>query len=185
MPSSDRTAELTDAERAWMLSGERSPDLGPETFRPGALERLWETWRDDLLAAWVAAHPGSRPHAWWQVDAPGPRERRGGTGTPAHEVLAYAPVYDCGIPAYWVTTWDATYYRGEAVDVAGNPIGLEYRGRDFRGVPIDPEDPPRFESEAAYLARHELLTDAERARLTSADFEPEVRPSGSPPWASK
>ena len=48
-----------------------------------------------------------------------------------------------------------------------------------RGLPefwesIDRADPPRFESEAAYLARHNLLSTSERRRLTPADFEPEV-----------
>jgi hypothetical protein len=57
------------------------------------------------------------------------------------------------------------------VDTHGRPIGTDYHEGDFLGVAIDPADPPVYESEAAYLARHALLSDAERAQLTAADFD--------------
>ena len=42
-------------------------------------------------------------------------------------------------------------------------------------------DPPLYESEAAYLRRHELLSPAERKRLKPEDYEPEtVRLSDQP-----
>jgi hypothetical protein len=44
----------------------------------------------------------------------------------------------------------------------------------FRGEAIDPTNPPRYEAQASYLWRHDLLLPGERARLTDADFEPEV-----------
>jgi hypothetical protein len=50
------------------------------------------------------------------------------------------------------------------------PLQAAYRG----GVAFDPARPPLFEAEAAYLARHGLLTPAERARLTVADFAPQA-----------
>lgn len=37
---------------------------------------------------------------------------------------------------------------------------------------IDDDDPPRYESEAAYLRRLGLLTDREARRLKAHDFEP-------------
>lgn len=39
---------------------------------------------------------------------------------------------------------------------------------------IDADDPPRFESQAAYLKRDGLFLPGEEERLTAADFEPEV-----------
>ena len=50
---------------------------------------------------------------------------------------------------------------------------IEYSWRVQREA-IDPLDPPKFESEAAFLRRHRLLLPSERARLTEADFEPEL-----------
>jgi hypothetical protein len=89
-------------------------------------------------------------------------------------VLAYEPEYDFGVPARWVTARTGEYYNGRARDVHGQPIGLEYREGGFRGVAIDPRDPPRFESEPTYLRRHKLLTTEEQARLTTTAFKPET-----------
>ena len=138
---------------------------------------LWEAYRDEILADWIQRHSGTRPSSWWRWDAPRcpvgtwpgcdwdgklpqPRKRFGGMGTPRHEVLAYVPSFVFGIPDNWVDQFDAEYYK------AGG----------FEGVPIDPDDPPVFESQAAYLKRHGLLTTAERKALGKVPdaFEPEV-----------
>jgi hypothetical protein len=73
-------------------------------------------------------------------------------------VLAYEPEYDFGVPARWVTARMVEHYREGG----------------FRGVAIDPRDPPRFESEPSYLRRHELLLTEEHARLTPTAFTPET-----------
>lgn len=85
----------------------------------------------------------------------------------------------------WIDPWLVDYYNGRALDVHGNRIGKD---RQFRGLAIDPDNPPVFESQAAYLNRHELLNASERKR---SDFAPEtyspqqrpepVRPSPSRP----
>jgi hypothetical protein len=64
------------------------------------------------------------------------------------------------------------YYSGLAVDVHGNPIGGALAL--FKGVAIDPEDPPTFESQAAYLKRHGQFLTGEARRLKKADWEPAV-----------
>jgi hypothetical protein len=160
-----------------------------------ALERDWLAVRDELLATWIADRPGTRPHGWWFFDAPRwrggpfpgrmqtlaehlrtiaePRKRLGGSGTVAGEVLNIWPHFRFGLPLEWVSAFDARYYRGAAVDVHGRPIGHEFRGSGFSGVAPDPHDPPRFESEAAYLDRYGLLTAAERSRLGPEAFKPE------------
>lgn len=85
-------------------------------------------------------------------DAPEPRRRLGGTGTPCHECLAYVVHYAYGVPTSWIK-------RGVDTDL---------------GVPaIDPANPPIYESEGAYLERLSLLLPGERRQLLPVDFEPQ------------
>ncbi|HAR38567.1 MAG TPA: hypothetical protein DCS09_08385, partial [Porphyromonadaceae bacterium] len=60
------------------------------------------------------------------------------------------------------------------------PIGNNKEG-DFAGLAIDPADPPKYESQAAYLRRHGLLTREERAHLGKHPelLEPEMAMSSS------
>jgi hypothetical protein len=44
----------------------------------------------------------------------------------------------------------------------------------FDGVAINSDDPPTYESQAAYLERHHLFLPGERRRLTKKDFDPET-----------
>jgi len=137
----------------------------------------WEKHREDILREHVEKLPGTRPRAWWRFDAPGPRKRLGGIGTPAHEVLNYVVRYLCGIPTSWVNDFQEAYYNGRARDVHGDVIQTKYRDGDFWGVAVNSNDPPRYEPQAAYLKRHDLLMPGELERLMTKDFEPEtVRP---------
>jgi hypothetical protein len=70
------------------------------------------------------------------------------------------PRFDCAVPKDFVTAEDVEWHRNE--------------GEDFSGKPLDPNDPPAYESQASYLDRHKLLTPAERRRLRKKDFEPEI-----------
>jgi len=136
--------------------------------------KTWRAIRDEILPEWIRQNPGKRPFAWWIYDAPEQRQRLGGTGTPCDEVLNETPFCAFGIPVSWVDAWEVEYYNGRAVDVHGEPIGRQHKEGSFSGVAIDPEDPPRYESQAAYLKRHGLLTPAEEKRLSDSDFEPET-----------
>ena len=69
-----------------------------------------------------------------------------------------------------IEQWQVMYYSGLAVDIHGAPIGDLYPG-DFKGVAIDPNDPPTFESQAAFLKRHGLLLVR---RNGGPIFEPEA-----------
>ena len=169
---------LTASVREFLETGRVAPDAALDEYllaRGGdALQSAWRTHRSEILPEWIREYPGTRPFGWWQVDAPEPSRRRlGGTGTPAHEVLAYAAGFVFGLPSHWITPFLAAYYRGEAREIDGQTIGVEYRGASFGGVAIDPRDPPSFESQASYLKRHHLLTPEERTRLGPADFEAE------------
>jgi hypothetical protein len=81
-------------------------------------------------------------------------------------------VFSYGLPSIWVTRWQAKYYSGLAVDVRGNAIGGALAV--FDGVAIDPDDPPTFESQAAYLKRRGLFLTGEERRLKKADWEAEA-----------
>jgi hypothetical protein len=129
------------------------------------LQEAWRLVSGEVLAEWIPEHPGTRPAVWWRWDAPEPRRRLGGTGTPAHEALAVAESYCRGIPDSWVTRWDVEYYNGRMVDVHGAPIGTAHREGDFPYDALDPFDPPVYESQAGFLDRHGLLTREERRVL--------------------
>jgi hypothetical protein len=163
-----RRQDLSEEAQAWLAG-----DLHGEFWIFGTERELAETWaahRDGVLADWIAEYPGTRPAHWWTYDAPRqplgtfpgvwydgerpePRLRLGGIGTPAHEVLACVPYFPFGLPASWLTESDVA--------------------RCGRGVAIDADDPPTFESQAAYLQRHGLLLTGEKRRLKAAYFEPE------------
>ena len=179
--------QLTSAELAYLTDDWNAPDdFTLFSYRIGLPgmdgnlkpDELWAENRNEYLPAFIAKHPGRRPLAWWQWDAPRwndpfegvyfhgklcePRQRIGGIGTPDYEVLNHVPHFYKGIPTGWVSKFDEEYYNGRRKDIHGNPIGTEYKEGHFKGVAIDPNDPPVFESEAVYLQRHNLLTDAEK-----------------------
>ena len=155
--------------------------------------KVWDECGDHITTDWIKRRAGTRPFAWWVYSAPRcpvgtwpgryydgklaePRKRLNGTGTPAHEVLAYGPSFCMGIPTMWVTQRQADIYNGRTRDIHGNQIekwkGGHYKEGDFKGEAIDPDDPPVFESQAAYLDRHKLLSDDEREALPGDAFEP-------------
>jgi hypothetical protein len=152
------------------------------------IREAWERHGEFIIAAWARKHPGTRPSYWWEFSSPRqpvgtfpgryydgklpePRRRLGGVGTPKHEALAYVPHYSYGIPTSWINRWEVKLYGGRVQGNDGKPL---FKKSDFKGVAPDPDDPPVFESEAAYLKRHGLLLPGEGSRLTTNDFEPEV-----------
>jgi hypothetical protein len=73
----------------------------------------------------------------------------------------------------WVSEFDVAYYTRVAVDVNGKLINPNPSGT-FKGVAIDSDDPPVYESEASYLDRLGLFLPGEKKRLKKADFEPDT-----------
>ena len=130
------------------------------TDRPDPVREAWEEHGEELLRDYISAYPGRRCYAWWAFDAPElPRRRLGGTGTPSAEVLAFMPTYRFGLPDRWITAFDMRVYKS-----------LVGKG----AMPIDPNDPPRYESESAYLVRHGLITEKERKALLRNAFIPVI-----------
>ena len=183
-----RRAEVTDEREAWLNSDDRAAGFVP--YAPDdELAALWAAHSDRIVAEHVNSYPGTRPHRWWQYSAPRqplgtfpglyfdgklpePRRRLCGIGTPASDVLsACVPIFRYGLPWIWIEQWQVMYYSGLAVDIHGAPIGDRYPNDSFKGVTLDPNDPPMFETQAAYLKRHGLLLAGEERR---SDFEPET-----------
>ena len=77
------------------------------------------------------------------------------SGFVASDYLAFRPSYKFGIPTLWI---------GEKI------FSRWYPHRNF--TPPHPNDPPVFESEAAYLKRLDLFVKGERSRLDSREFQP-------------
>jgi hypothetical protein len=125
---------------------------------PDPVKTEWTISRKIILNAWISRHPGTRPYAWWCFDAPETRQRVGGTGTPKHEVLKYAPVHVFGIPRYWVTSKDT---------------GILTRP-GCKGKALDTSNPPLFESQAAYLERLDLMSDTEKSGLPGDAYDLEA-----------
>jgi hypothetical protein len=110
---------------------------------------LWQAAGGPILREFVRQNPGRRPWAWWEYDAPRaremfkcdrwaiPRRRLGGIG---REVWL-PPVLSAYVPDYsfGLPTWFAKH---------------------------SVTDPPRFESQAAYLTRYGLLAPGEAALIT-------------------
>lgn len=182
--------EVTDEHEEWLNGNDKGSGFfqyAPEDEHVA----LWNAHSDRIVSEHVALYPGTRPARWWQYGAPRlppgtfpglyydgelsePRQRLGGIGTPASDALACAPVYSYGLPSIWIDDWQVKYYSGIAVDIHGNPIGDRYPNYNFKGVALDPNDPPMFELQAAYLKRLGLFLSGEERRLKKSDFEPEA-----------
>lgn len=112
------------------------------------MEPLWREHRAAILARWIQTKPGTRPSCWWKFDAP-----------------RLAPAL--------LGRWAATVYAPRLIKTrrllrgSGKPLHealLIVPEHDF-GIPRwlgDPDNPPLFESQHAYLKRHGLQHPAER-----------------------
>lgn len=184
-----RRQEVTDEHESWLRGDDKAAGVIKYFLTEQELAALWAAHSDRIVEDYVEEFPGTRPARWWQHSAPriplgtfpgyyydgklpAPRQRLGGTGTPASDVLAYVPAFSYGIPTIWITPWQVKYYSGLAVDVYGNPVGALYP-KEFKGVAIDPYDPPIFESQAAHLKRNDLFLAGEERRLRKTDWEAE------------
>jgi hypothetical protein len=139
----------------------------------GFLRQLWSEHGERLVEEHVAEFPGTRPARWYQFDAPEPRKRLGGIGTPDFEALCFVPRFDHGLPCSFISQWDVDYYTGVARDVHGKLINPN-PPYTFKGVAIDPEDPPRYESQATYLERLGLFLPGEKRRIKKDAWTPDT-----------
>jgi hypothetical protein len=172
--SRNRIAEALDPRVwAWLAQGVDDRSFAVLV----AHDRIGDLWAEHgtaSTAAFAKANPGKRSEAWWIAAAPEPRRRLGGAGVPCFTALNYIEHRSLGVPCSWVQPDDWRYYNGQLRDIAGELIDNGYKLGDFRFAPVNPNDPPAYESQAAYLRRLGLLLPGELKRLTDRDFEPEL-----------
>ena len=155
--------EISDA--AWaFLNDQATPSDTESTFEifmldnpnDTALRELWDRARGEVLARWVKDHPGTRPAVWWRLDAP--RQLLGTHAGCFFDGKFQQPrkqLGGAGCDASAISAYMPSYKSGLPKCWAGREEG----------------DPPVFESQAAYLRRHGLLTPHEVRVLTAADYE--------------
>jgi hypothetical protein len=149
----ERLEPLSETVQHFLLTGnypERSQfELWVEVWllNDEQKRQRWEEHRDELLAEWGAAHPATRPWAWWRYEALEPRQCVSGA-----ELLLPTLA-----PGDWQWCWKEDF---------GIPGFVQCRPDGFDGL-------PEVESEAAYLDRHRLLSRAERSQLGEDAFDPE------------
>jgi hypothetical protein len=161
LPVLERLPAVSLAARRWLLGCDSHGAvvcwmhlvLKPASVPLDArLAAFWREHEQEVLRWHIRHWPGTRPARWWEYSSPEPRRRLGGVGSALHECSGYIAPFENGIPSAWRTHGD--YFTS--------------------GTPIDPADPPRFESEAKYLLRLGLLLPGERERLCPRDFWPEL-----------
>lgn len=140
-------AILTDTP----LPADANPFTALDAESYDVMRLLWEDYRAGILADWIKTKPGTRPAMWWRYDAP--RLDPSQLGRWSRTVVA---------PRLIETR---RKLRGE-----GMPLheALNYAPSHDYGIPAwfgDPDNPPAFESQRAYLKCHGLLLPAERRQV--------------------
>lgn len=112
----------------------------------------WLEYHRVILAEWIKTKPGTRPAMWWRYDAPRLDPER--LGRWSRTVLA---------PRLIQTR---RKLRGD-----GKPLheALNFAPSHHYGIPAwfgNPDNPPVFESQHAYLKRHDLLLSTECHKIT-------------------
>jgi len=105
---------------------------------------VWDAHRDAVMRLWDL--PGCRPWGWWEFEAP----RLPMGGFPGCFWDGMLPE-----PRRWISGTGCPLHERQAV-VPGSRFGVW----DWLG---DPDAPPVFETQHAYLRRHGLLRAGERA----------------------
>lgn len=120
-----------------------------DDFDAEAAKVAWGFFRETLLADWIKQQPGTRPAAWWWWESSGPRERVDGIQHPFSDRV-----------------------RRQRIEALPPECFVRRHANDLSfGVPrvifTKQEATAQYESEAAYLKRHGLLTPAEVTELFS------------------
>ena len=157
IPRSRTKIDIPDYQIKYLETGQK-PTVQEDffDFLYGGFDQE-EIWREVKAQIMARCKPGTRPFGWWKFDSPKqppksdawfegtlPQPRQQVSGSGIPDFEKY-PVF---VPAF----------------VFGVPS---------RWYQIDRSDPPYFEAQATYLVRMNLLTLAERRKLTEKDYEPE------------
>jgi len=136
------------------------------------LDALWKEHGAVITREWATGERhGLRPNFWWRNDAP----------RLAPEKIAR---FEWG--EYEPCIADFLIEPRLLISGSGRP-GWRFQCQTHKGVPVtwegDPNDPPVFETEHAYLKRHGLLFPGERAAKIEPATEVEfIAPSRPRAW---
>lgn len=139
--------QLQEGFDLWGAAGPLGAFGNDDEFDEPAARAAWEILREQIMADWIAQHPGQRPWAWWRFDAPERRRRIDGIQHPFDDRIRKKK-FDEMEPHFWA--------RRHANDLCfGVPRLTSTRD----------EATAKYESEAEYLRRLNLLTPAEHKEL--------------------
>jgi len=157
----DKTG-LTPDEHAWLNDLPLPPDgNGFCCFvldRAENVRSLWEGHREEILARWISEKPGTRPSLWWVFDAP--RQPQG--KYPGEWIDGRLPEPRKRKGGSGIATFER--YDGYCREFM---LAMPAHWEEF-----SEENPPLYESQAAYLDRFGLVTPAERKKLKPSAFKP-------------
>lgn len=154
--SRSRRAAPIDSDD-WEYLSDRKPDNPFTEFMPESkFKAEWLMHGERITEEWAAKYPGTRPSFWWKYSAPAASKE---------------------LQEEW-KEWDFSPDLKEPrrhLGGSGTPNDcMCYVHKFNKGVPnlddddIDQADPPLWETELAYLARHKLLLPGEGRRAISA-----------------
>ena len=125
--------------------------LSTDGWEGGDAAKLWAEHGPEVTAAWIKAHPGTRPRCWWRFSAPRHPEQH---------------------PHRFWPAIDPRRHVGGPGEVDDSPTCAEFGIPRFRYQEKPFSKPTMIESQTAYLDRHGLLTADERRRLPAGSFDP-------------
>lgn len=92
------------------FKGRLGPDFGyREDFDPAAAVAAWAELREEILREHIAAHPCTRPWAWWELEGDRELRRRVDGGAHPCDVLGLPSRYGLPCGAYGPEDVDALY----------------------------------------------------------------------------
>ncbi|HEY7116562.1 MAG TPA: hypothetical protein VH475_08250 [Tepidisphaeraceae bacterium] len=116
----------------------------------------WEQHRDEVLAEWVAQHPGTRPWSWWHFAMSEPRRVIAGHEAPQNGFAPWRFMPGKSLEQI-EAEWPAMFARLWDEHLKGNSQ-REY----WYGCPSPVQSFATYESEFDYLDRLNLLLPGER-----------------------
>jgi len=167
----ERELQEREGPQAWLDWQERQGGEPLGYFLDG-FEGVSEDVFYEALLAYAGEHAGHRPAWWWSSSL---------SRNPIPITVQRAPLVDL-FPWLFPKAPERPLYAEPRLRLGGTGVPdwerFAYVPQFQYGIPaniveIDPADPPRYESQAAYLRRHGLLLPGEAPRLRPRDFKPE------------
>jgi hypothetical protein len=152
---------------AFLLAGTLRRGIGQSPQGPRACA-LWNDHRDVILTEWISQSPGTRPFAWWILEAQEPRRCLTGVEH-VHDIVWWWPAH-YGIPALDQVGHFTVTIESEAAYLDRLDL-LTDEERRAPEVAFEPEtitvDAPTLDELIAQRERRRVMDAAERAGARS------------------